>query len=389
MNIQLFIQRAEALHQHLADLYQTATVLPWIPSDLLPQAFKELHSTSKMLQLAAEELYQQNEELMQNCTLLETQRQHYQELFEFAPAAYLVTDQQGIIKEANRVAAQLLNIDQNFLVGKPITNFISREQHSYFFSTINQISQSEQIREILLRLKPLHDDSFDASLKVKSVANQHEKRTKLHWLIHKSVASQPVESTDVKHLTDLIENRPIHKHSKGEIITLNPVLIWLVRQGLVKLSSFNETGAEIITGLAKPGMMFGSSMTSLPIYQATAIADVEVVPIYLSEIAATPNLNEILLSKMQQRLQQTQSFLFMAGQRNVQERLHKLLEILKQQIGEPVTEGTRLCFRLTHEDIANICGTTRVTITRLLSQFQQQGKIQFDHKKHIIIIHNS
>ncbi len=60
MNIQLFIQRSEALHQHLADLYQTATVLPWIPSDLLPQAFKELHSTSKMLQLAAEELYQQN-----------------------------------------------------------------------------------------------------------------------------------------------------------------------------------------------------------------------------------------------------------------------------------------------------------------------------------------
>ncbi|MFM6133108.1 MAG: PAS domain-containing protein, partial [Sphaerospermopsis kisseleviana] len=189
------MQRAEALHQHLADLYQTATVLPWIPSDLLPQAFKELHSTSKMLQLAVEELYQQNEELTQNSTLLEIQRQHYQELFEFAPAAYLVTDEQGIIKEANRVAAQLLNIDENFLVGKPIINFISQEQHSYFFSTINQISQSEQIREILLRLKPRHDDSFDASWKVKSVANQHEQHTKLHWLIHKSVASQPVEST--------------------------------------------------------------------------------------------------------------------------------------------------------------------------------------------------
>ncbi|MFM7372209.1 MAG: helix-turn-helix domain-containing protein, partial [Sphaerospermopsis kisseleviana] len=295
--------------------------------------------------------------------------------------------QQLIIKEANRLASQLLNIDQNFLVGKPITNFISQEQHSYFFSTINQISKSEQIREILLRLQPRHDDSFDASWKVKSVANQQQ--TKLHWLIHKSVASQPVESTDVKNFTDLIENRPIHKHSKGEIITLIPLLIWFVRHGLVKLSAFSETGAEIITGLAKPGMIFGSSMTSLPIYEATAIADVELVPIYLSEIAATRNLNEILLSKIQQRLQQTQSFLFIAGQRKVPERLQHLLDLLKQQMGEPVPEGTRLCFRLTHEDIANICGTTRVTITRLLSQFQQQGKIQFDHKKHIIIIHNS
>lgn len=45
MNIELFFQRTEALHKRLADLYQTATVLPWVPQDMLPQAFEELHST--------------------------------------------------------------------------------------------------------------------------------------------------------------------------------------------------------------------------------------------------------------------------------------------------------------------------------------------------------
>lgn len=57
MNIELFCQRAELLHKYLADLYQTAIVLPWIPSDLVPEAFKELHHILNKLQVAAEELY--------------------------------------------------------------------------------------------------------------------------------------------------------------------------------------------------------------------------------------------------------------------------------------------------------------------------------------------
>ncbi len=33
--------------------------------------------------------------------------------------------------------------------------------------------------------------------------------------------------------------------------------------------------------------------------------------------------------------------------------------------------------RLTHQDIADTLGTIRVTITRLLSQFEQQGRIRW------------
>ncbi|BDI20117.1 hypothetical protein ANSO36C_59190 [Nostoc cf. commune SO-36] len=101
MNTEKFIQRTEVLHKRLADLYQTASVLPWIPADLLPQAFKELYNTLKIVQLAAEELYQQNEELLQTRKWLEAERQHYQDLFELAPDAYLVTNPEGIIQEAN------------------------------------------------------------------------------------------------------------------------------------------------------------------------------------------------------------------------------------------------------------------------------------------------
>lgn len=384
MNIEQFIQSAEALHQRLADLYQTASVLPWIPPDLLPQAFKELYSNSKMVQLAAEELYQQNEELIQTRNLLEAERQHYQNLFNFAPDGYLVTNGEGIIKEANPAAAKLLNISQQFLIGKPMANFVSLDERQCFRTELNQLSQSDRVKELVLRLQQYRGECFDAALTVTVVRNQYGRVNSFHWLLRNINELQRTELVSAKTNSDLSQGRPVFKYSKGEAIPLNPLVIWYVRQGLVKLSTFCETGEEVLLGLATTQMVFGSNMTSLPIYQAIALSDVELVSIYLAEIAVTPILSDTLLPKINQRLKQTEAFLVISGRRRVEDRLHHLLQLLKQEVGEPVEEGTRLSVRFTHEDIANACCTTRVTVTRLMGKLQQQGLISFDVKKHIV-----
>ncbi len=385
MNIEQFIQSTEALHSHLADLYQTASVLPWIPPELLPQAFKELYSTSKMVQLAAEELYQQNEKLIQTRNWLETERQRYQDLFEFAPDGYLVTNAEGIIQEANLAAAQLLNVSRQLLIGKPIVNFVHLEERQPFLCELSQLCQSDRVRELVVRLQQNQGEYFDAGLTVAVVRNHQGSVNSLRWLLRNINERQKKKTELIDNNNDLIQDRPVHKHTKGETIPLNPLVVWYVRQGLVKLNTFCETGEEILIGLATQDMVFGSNMTSLPIYQATALSDVELVSIYVAEIAVDPMLSHILLPKINQRLQQTESFLVIAGKRRVEERLYHLLQLLKQQIGEPVAEGTRLSVRLTHEDIASACCTTRVTITRLMGKLQQQGLISFDSKKYILL----
>ncbi|HLO88895.1 MAG TPA: helix-turn-helix domain-containing protein [Nostocaceae cyanobacterium] len=384
MNIELFLQRAEALHKRVADLYETASVLHWIPSDLLPQAFKELYSTSKMVQLAAEELYQQNEELIQTRNLLEVERQYYQDLFELAPNAYLVTNSEGIIQIANQTAAKLLNISQQFLIGKPIISFILLEQHQYFYNELIQIQQLTTTREIFLTMKQHQGIFFDAALTGKAINNQLNKSLMLCWLIRTVAKDEREKFTAPQNQNEWLENRPIHKYAKGEVIPLNQLLIWYVHRGLVKLNTFCETGEEVLTGLVTAGMVFGSSMTSLPVYQATALTDVELVITYLAEIKNFPQLSQIFLPKIEQRLQQTEAFLVISSRRKVEERLHHLFELLKKQVGEKVPGGIRLTIRLTHEDIANACGTTRVTITRLIGKLQQEKIISFDDKKHII-----
>ncbi|MCC5634476.1 helix-turn-helix domain-containing protein [Nostoc sp. CHAB 5844] len=385
MNVKLFIQRLEALHKPLADLYQTASILPWIPPDMLPQAFQELYSTSKMLQLAAEELYQQNEALKETQNLLETERQHYQDLFEYAPDGYLVTNTEGIIQNANLTAAKLLNISKQFLIGKAMINFVCLEERQHFRRELNQLCHTDRAKELVIRLQQRHGEYFDAALTVTVVRNQESQAVCLLWLLRNICDRQQTELQLAENYTDFIQNRPRYKHPKGETIPLNTSVIWYICRGLVKLSTYSETGEEVLLGLAKTQMVFGSSMTSLSIYQATALSDVELVPIYASEIAVTSTLSQTLLPKINQRLQQTESFLVISKKQLVGDRLHHLLELLKQEVGESIEDGIRFSVRFTHEDIASACGTTRVTITRLLGKLQQQGLITFDAKKHIIL----
>jgi len=69
----------------------------------------------------------------------------------------------------------------------------------------------------------------------------------------------------------------------------------------------------------------------------------------------------------------------------VQDRLNSLLAMLEQEVGQPVAQGTRLRVRLTHQDFASACCTTRVTVTRLLGKLQRQGTIVVDAQNHLII----
>ncbi|WP_017318830.1 PAS domain S-box protein [Mastigocladopsis repens] len=384
LEIDKFTQRTKGMYRRLADLYENLNTMP-IMADVLPQALIELGSASEIVNVATEELHQQNEELIQTRNLLEAERQRYQDLFEFAPDGYLVTNTIGMIREANRTAAKLLNLQPQYLVGKPIVNFIALQDRQTFRSFLIQIPEYNKVTELVVRIQKRDGELFDAAFTVGVIRNQQDKPIGLRWLLRDITERKQVELGLLKNDGDLTLDRPWHKYCKGELIPLNPGVIWYVCKGCVKLSTLCETGEEVMVGLAGVGMVFGSTLTALHIYQATALSDVELVSIHLAEIAAAPTLSHTLLPKINQRLRQTESFLAIAGRRRVQDRFHQLLMVLTQEIGEPVPQGTRLLVRLTHEELASACSTTRVTITRLIGKLQQQGKIGFDSKHHIVV----
>jgi CRP-like cAMP-binding protein len=165
-----------------------------------------------------------------------------------------------------------------------------------------------------------------------------------------------------------------------------PDEILVVCRGVVQLGTLYDSGDEALLGLACPSMPFGLPLSCIRPYQAAALTDVDLMRLTLAEVEQSPMLAQGIFRHLTRRLKQTEAVLAMVGYRRVEDRLRHLLLLLKQEIGQPETSyGTRLGVRLTHQQLANAIGTTRVTVTRLLSQLQEEGWLMIDNNRHIIL----
>lgn len=393
MNVDGLSKQIDFIQGRLERLYQGVCNTVELDPERLPLAFKQLGVMFEELQVAMEHLQQQNEELAAAREALETERQRYQELFDLAPDAYMIINTSGVIEEANFAAAKLLNVSQRSLAGKLLLLFVAEEQRQIFYTQLMQMQTSEQMRDWVLQLCPRSGQPFKAFVTVTSVRDREGQVTGLRLCIRDATDAKREEGSSQWTETELeIDEYSLDRdwlkqvYLKGETISLKPEFIWIVRRGIVKLSTICEAGEEVLLGLAGRSMAFGADLTCQSIYQATAMCEVELICFSLKDIATYPQFAQKILPSINERLKQTEALLAISGYRHAQDRLYYLLQMFKQEIGQPVENGTRLSVRLTHQDLAAACSTTRVTITRMLGKLQNQGKIALDSRNHIIIL---
>ena len=53
--------------------------------------------------------------------------------------------------------------------------------------------------------------------------------------------------------------------------------------------------------------------------------------------------------------------------------------------GEPVPGGVLLKLRLTHQNIADMTGLTRETVTRVIDKWKKKGLLSIDGNRHMLI----
>ncbi len=194
MNLDKFGQQIQEVLHRSQLLEDCVSESPRQHEHLLAQAFEELRTALEELRVAEEELRQQNEQLVVARHNIEIERLRYQELFEFAPDGYLVTDTYGKILEANRAAATVLNISKNYLIGKPLSSFIPEEERYAFRTQLTRLHEIEGIQEWEIRLQPRRGDLFDASLNVTTVKDKQGKPLGWRWLVRDITARKQAEA---------------------------------------------------------------------------------------------------------------------------------------------------------------------------------------------------
>lgn len=187
-------QQTENSLRRLNELWQRSVALPTLQKQSLTEALEEHYITVQELQVASEELRCQNEELAAARQVVEAERQRYQELFEFAPDGYLVTDPNAVILEANQAAADLLSCSQKRLVGKPLVIFVTSEIRRTFHTKLSQLQSAGEAKEWVVQIQPRQGESFPAAFRVAAMQNSQGQVVGLRWLLQNITSRKQYEA---------------------------------------------------------------------------------------------------------------------------------------------------------------------------------------------------
>jgi len=182
---QLLSQQIQGMRRRLQALYRGAQTASGQP-DLLSKAFDELDHALEEIQALETELYQQQARLLDIQQHLESERQAYQELFEFAPVGYLITNAEGTIRRANRTATTLFETVEKCMIGRSMAMFVPEGERRAFRAAIAGLPTVEGIQEWEAHMQPSVGPAFDAALSVAVVRGQRGLPVALRWIIKKT-----------------------------------------------------------------------------------------------------------------------------------------------------------------------------------------------------------
>jgi PAS domain S-box-containing protein len=188
-----FSRELRSARDRIAELQRRSVADTRPGAGLLPEALAELDVAIEELSVTGEELRTQTDELASTRRALEAERQRYQELFDSAPVPYLVTDPVARVREANRAAAALLGIDQDWLTGKPLAAYVASSDRWGFRAMVNRLLRGEEDRvgERPLRLRRRGGEVVAVVATVEPVRDRDGGVTALRWLLRPLPPEEP------------------------------------------------------------------------------------------------------------------------------------------------------------------------------------------------------
>ncbi|MEH1942945.1 MAG: Crp/Fnr family transcriptional regulator [Nostoc sp.] len=165
--------------------------------------------------------------------------------------------------------------------------------------------------------------------------------------------------------------------TRRELIPLQNDVLWRIDRGAVRTLTWSEDGTFITLGYWGLGDLIGYPLSRVKPYQIECLTGVEVsiVPPHLWH----QNINALL-----SHIQQAEDLLSIVHRKPISLRLWQFLIWLSKKFGRDVEKGKLIDLNVTHQDIAEVLNTTRVTVTRLLQQLEEQGTV-LRHKRRIIL----
>lgn len=168
--------------------------------------------------------------------------------------------------------------------------------------------------------------------------------------------------------------------------------IYVIISGLVKIFRTSDTASALKTlAILKKNEFFGEMALfghAGRSASAKAITNVEVVACkrndFLELLSEYPQTSLVIISLLASRLREADKEISALTFQNSLGRLAMTLCDLAEKHGTKTSRGVLINIELTHQDLAEMTGTAREVITKIISTFKKEKCIKFEDKKLLI-----
>ena len=183
-------------------------------------------------------------------------------------------------------------------------------------------------------------------------------------------------------------------YNKGRIIFMEGEpgeAVYILKAGFIKLTKRLEDGREHILHFVNPGEVFAEVVLfGGGNYPATAeVQEASVVGVLRNQdierlLSSHPNMAVEMLRIMSKRLRTAQEKIMNLALHDTSRRLAFTLLKMAEDHGVTHPRGTLINFSLTNQEFANLTGTSRETVNRMLNSFKRAGAINIERQQIIL-----
>ena len=153
--------------------------------------------------------------------------------------------------------------------------------------------------------------------------------------------------------------------------SLPHALFWKIEEGYVRTFAWDAEGDTITLGIWGPGEWVTTAFSSSQAIELQCLT-----PVVVTQFQPSATDIDQLLRRQVQILEE----IFQLNRiRSADQRLLALLTWIGGRFGQVSASGYRLSLKelnLTHQSLAELCGLTRVTVTKVLSHYREIGTLQ-------------
>lgn len=176
------------------------------------------------------------------------------------------------------------------------------------------------------------------------------------------------------------------RYEKGEIIFREgavPGGIFFIREGKVKKYKTDKAGREQIIYVANAGELIGyhALLAEERYFDAAAALEKSLISFIPKEdfreaLGSSQVLSQRLLKTLSHEFSVFANSIALFAQRTVRERFAMQLILLREKYKKDFQPGMEVEIKMSREDLANIVGTARENIVRILKDFKDEGILQ-------------